>query len=163
MWRTIARHTGNFVPASVDSTSIEGSRIPETLQKLLEQKGFKSSWEVHLSESVKHAHRIADEPAEVDFHIETVENQGRSILEIVPAYDHDGVQLAHADYLKQAQAKQEGWIRRRDTWIRVDKEKCKQVDAAIKRLKLQPGSKRLRVPGQSVREDYRDILAVGPH
>ena len=36
---------------------IEGSRIPETLQKLLGQEGFRSSWEVHLSEAVKNAHR----------------------------------------------------------------------------------------------------------
>ena len=72
---------------------IEGSRIPETLQKLLGKKGFNSSWEVHLSEAVRNAHRISDEPAEVEFQIEAVENQGRSILEIVPAYDHDGVQL----------------------------------------------------------------------
>ena len=120
--------------------SIEGSRIPETLQKLLEQKGFRSSWEVHLSEAVKNAHRIVDDPAEVEFQIEVVKNHGRSILEIVPAYNHDGVQLAHADYL-EAQAKREAWIRRRDNWISVDKEKCKQIDAVIKRLKLQPGTK----------------------
>ena len=31
--------------------------------------------------------------------------------------------------------------RRRNTWISVDKEKCKQIDAAIKRLKLQPGTR----------------------
>ena len=119
---------------------IEGCRIPETLQKLLEQKGFRSSWDVHLSEAVKNAHRIVDDPAEAEFQIEVVEHHGRSILEIVPAYDHDGVQLAHADYL-EAHAKREAWIRRRDNWISVDKEKGKQIDAAIKRLKLQPGTK----------------------
>jgi len=119
---------------------IEDSRIPETLQKLLEQKGFRSSWEIHLSEAVRNAHRIVDDPAEVEFQIEVVENHGRSILEIVPAYNHDGVQVAHTDYL-EAQAKREAWVRRRNTWISVDKEKCKQIAAAIKRLKLQPGTK----------------------
>ena len=72
---------------------IEGSRIPETLQKLLAQEGFRSSWAVHLSEAVKNAHRIADEPAEVEFHIEVVESHGRSILEIVPVYNHDRFNL----------------------------------------------------------------------
>ena len=118
---------------------IEGSRIPETLQKLLPQEGFRS-WAVHLSVAVKNAHRIVDDPAEVEFHIEVVESRGRSILEIVPVYNHDRVQLTHADYLA-ARAKRERWIRRRDIWISVDKEKCRQIDAAIKHLKLQPGTK----------------------
>ena len=119
---------------------IEGSRIPETLQKLLGQEEFRSSWEVHLSDAVKDAHRFVDAHAEAEFQVEVVEDHGRSLLEIVPAYNHDGVQLAHADYL-EAQAKREAWIRQRNTWISVDKEKCKQIAAAIKRLKLQPGTK----------------------
>ena len=142
---------------------IEGSRIPETLQKLLGQKGFQIIVGGPSLRGRQERPSHLDEPAEVEFQIEVVENHGRSILEIVPAYNHDGVQLAHADYLKEAQAKREGWIRRRDTWISVDKEKCKQIDAAIKRLKLQPGTQGLCVHGQSIREDRRDLLAVGPH
>lgn len=134
---------------------IEGSRIPETLQKLLEQKGFRSSWSVHLSEAVKNTHRIADEPAEVEFHVEVVEGPGRSKLEIVPIYDHDRVQLTHADYL-EARANREAWIRRRDTWISVDKEKCRQIDAAIKHLKLQPGTKGYAFPASQ----YEKIVEV---
>ena len=119
---------------------IEGSRIPETLQKLLGAKGFRASWDVHLSEAVKNAHRIADEGASIEFRIEVVESHGQAILEIVPVYNHDRFQLAHADCL-EARARREAWIKRQDTWISVDKEKCRQIDAAIKRLKLQPGAK----------------------
>ena len=105
---------------------IEGSRIPETLQRLRTQQGFRSSWAVHLSETVANAHRIVDGPAEVAFRIEVVESDGRSTLEIVPRYDHGQVQLAHAD-CRDALANREAWIRRRDTWINVDKEKCRQI------------------------------------
>ena len=83
---------------------------------------------------------------------------GRSILEIVPVYNHDRVQLTHADYL-EARAKREGWIRRRDTWISVDKEKCKQIDAAIKHLKLQPGTKGYAFPA-SQREKVVEIFSL---
>jgi superfamily II DNA or RNA helicase len=133
---------------------IEGSRIPETLQKLLPQEGFRS-WAVHLSEAVKNAHRIVDDPAEVEFHIEVVESRGRSILEIVPVYNHDRVQLTHADYLA-ARAKRERWIRRRDIWISVDKEKCRQIDAAIKHLKLQPGTKGYAFPASQ----YEKVVEI---
>ena len=97
-------------------------------------------------------------PAEVEFHIEVVESHGRSILEIVPVYNHDRVQLTHADYL-EARAKREGWIRRQDTWISVDKEKCRQIDAAIKRLKLQPGTKGYAFPA-SQREKVVEIFSL---
>jgi superfamily II DNA or RNA helicase len=133
---------------------IEGFRIPETLQKLLPQEGFRS-WAVHLSEAVKNAHRIVDDPAEVEFHIEVVESHGRSILEIVPIYNHDRVQLTHADYLA-ARAKRERWIRRRDIWISVDKEKCRQIDAAIKHLKLQLGTKGYAFPASQ----YEKVVEI---
>ena len=137
---------------------IEGSRIPETLQKFLTQEGFRLSWAVHLSEAVKNSHRIADEPAEVSFHIEVVEGHGQSILEIIPVYDHGRVRLTHADYL-EARAKREEWIRLRDTWISVDKAKHRQIDAAIKHLKLQPGTKGFAFPA-SQREKVVEIFSL---
>ena len=134
---------------------IEGSRIPETLQKLRTQEGLRFSWAVHLSEAVKTAHRIADEPAEVEFHIEVGQGLGRSIFEVVPVYHHNGVPLTHADYL-EARTKREGWIRRQDTWISLDKTKCGRIDAAIKHLKLQPGAKGYAFPASQ----YEKVVEV---
>ena len=150
-YRDLRSHLGGLV-------RIEGSRIPETLQKLRTQEGFSSPWVVRISEAVKTAHRIADEPLEVRFHIEVVESPGQSMLEIVPVYDHERIQLGHADYL-EASARQEGWTRQRDTWLRLDKEKCRQVDAAIKHLKLQPGSKGYEFPA-SQREKVVEIFSL---
>jgi len=137
---------------------IEGSRIPEALQKLLSPEGLRSSWAVHLSETVKNTHRIAAEPAEVEFHIEVVESPARSVLEIVPVYHHDGVQLTHADCL-EARVKREAWIRRQDTWIAFDREKCGQIDGAIKHLKLQPGAKGYAFPAFQ-REKVVEIFSL---
>ena len=140
---------------------IEGSRIPETLQKLRDPKEFKSAWTVRLSAAVEKFHHLADAAAEVVFRIEVVERDGCAALEIVPSYHHGPFQLTHADYLA-ARAEREEWLRRPDTWIRLDMEKCRGIEAALRHLKLQPGA-RLCLSGQSAGEGHRDFLAAGPH
>jgi hypothetical protein len=117
---------------------IEGFRIPDTLYMLLEQERFTSPWIVRLSEAVKNFHRIADAPADVEFRLQVIESGGRSILEIVPVYNYGRFELTHADHLEAA-ARREPWIRRQNTWIRVDQEAWKRIEAAVKRLGLQPG------------------------
>ena len=67
---------------------IEGFRIPDTLHTLLEQE------EVHVvlddvqSEAIKNFHRIVDSPADVEFRLQVIESDGRSVLEIVPVYNY---------------------------------------------------------------------------
>ena len=117
---------------------IDGFRIPDTLHTLLEQERFTSSWTVCLSEAVKNSHRIVDSPADVEFRFQVIESGGRSILEIVPVYNHGRFELSHADHL-QAAARREPWIRRQNVWMRVDPKICKRIEAAAKRLGLQPG------------------------
>lgn len=117
---------------------IEGFGIPEALHMLREQEGFTSSWTVCLSEAVKNFHRIVDSPADIEFRLQVIESDGRSGLEIVPVYNYGRFELSHADHLRAA-AKREPWFRRENTWIRVDREACKRIEAAVKRLGLQSG------------------------
>ena len=105
------------------------------------KRGFKSSWQVTLSDAVKNAHRIADGPADVEFRIEgsSRATAARSWKCSWPVYHHDRIQLAHTG-CQESPTKPLEWIRRPNCWLHVDKEKCKQIGAAMKRLKLQPGA-----------------------
>lgn len=117
---------------------IEGFRIPDTLHTLLEQERFTSSWTVCRSEAVKNFHRIVDSPADVEFRLQVIESDGRSILEIVPVYSYGRFEITHAEHL-QAATRRESWIRRENTWIKVDQKACKRIEAVVQRLGLLPG------------------------
>ena len=117
---------------------IEGFRIPETLNTLLEQERFAWPWIVRLSEAVKNFHRIADAPADVEFRLQVIQSEGRSTLEIVPIYHYGRFELTHAEHLEAA-AKREPWIRRQNTWIRLDQQACQRIEGVVKRLGLSPG------------------------
>ena len=119
-------------------SSIESFRIPETLHTLQEQERFTSSWTVCLSEAVKNFHRIVENPADVEFRLQVVEGDGRSILEIVPVYHYGRFELTHSDHL-QAMTRDESWFRLSNTWIRLDQAACKRIGGVVKRLGLPPG------------------------
>jgi superfamily II DNA or RNA helicase len=136
---------------------IEGFRIPDTLYTLLEQERFTSPWIVRLSEAVKKFHRIADAPADVEFRLQVIESDGRSILEIVPVYNYGRFELTHTDHLEAA-ARREPWIRRQNTWIRVDQEAWKRIEAAVKRLGLQPGKDGFAFPANQ-REKVVEVFS----
>jgi SNF2 family DNA or RNA helicase len=139
-------------------SSIEGQKIPETLLALQGQKQLRSSWKVCLSEAVKNLHQIDDRPAEVDFRLDVVDGRNHAFLEIVPTYNHDRIQLAHGDHL-EARARRERWIRRPDTWIKVDDDKCKRIEAARNRLKLEPGANGFVFPA-SQREKVLEAFSL---
>jgi superfamily II DNA or RNA helicase len=130
-----------------DLDSIADARIPEVLDKLRKQNRFRWPWTVRCSEAVEAVHHLADSAAEVEFRLDVIETEHQSLLEITPVYHHGPVQLSHPENL-DALAKSESWIRREETWIRVDRDKCKRIDAAIQRLELSLGTNGYRFPGR---------------
>ena len=130
-----------------DLDSIAGARIPEVLDKLHKQNRFRWPWTVRCSEAVETGHHLADSAAEVEFRLDVIETEHQSLLEITPVYHHGPVQLSHSENL-DALAKVESWIRREEAWIRVDRDKCKRIDAAVQRLELPTGTNGYRFPGR---------------
>jgi SNF2 family DNA or RNA helicase len=148
--RELRSRLGGFSP-------IEGLRIPETLHTLLEQERFAWPWIVRLSEAVKNFHRIADTPADVEFRLQVIQREGRSILEIVPIYHYGRFELTHADH-REAAARREPWLRRQNTWIRLDQQACQRIEAVVKRLGLSPGQDGFAFPAHQ-RETVIDAFS----
>jgi superfamily II DNA or RNA helicase len=141
-----------------DLGRIEGSRIPETLVGLLRQDGFASPWIVYFSQAVKNAHRVIDTPATVEFRLNVVDSDGRSLLELDPIYNHERFQLSHSDSL-QGLEDGDGWIRRRDAWIKIDEDKCSRIISAIDDLGLQPSAAGFSFPA-SERERVIEVFSL---
>jgi superfamily II DNA or RNA helicase len=147
-----------------ESSSFVGVRIPETLYTLLEQEGFSSPWSVSLSAAVKDWHRIADGPADVEFRLQVMECDGGSILGIVPVYHYGRFELTHADHLEAA-SKGETWLRRQNTWIKVDHQACRRIEEIARRLGLSPGEEGYAFPAQQrekVVEAFSPLGALEP-
>lgn len=141
-----------------DLERIEGSRIPETLLSILRQDDFDSPWTVYFSQAVKNAHRVIDTAAQVEFHLNVVDSDGRSLLELDPIYNHERFQLSHNDSL-QGLDEGDGWVRRRDSWIKIDKDKCKRITSAIEDLGLQPSGTGFSFPA-SQREKVIKVFSL---
>ena len=96
-----------------DLEHVEGTRIPETLVRLARLEELNSPWVVYFSQAVKNAHRVIDTPAKVEFKLNVVDRDGRSLLELDPIYNHERFELKHGE---SSDAIQNGdkWIRRRD-------------------------------------------------
>jgi superfamily II DNA or RNA helicase len=141
-----------------DMERIEGSRIPETLLALLRQDGFPSPWTVYFSQAVKNAHRVIEAPAKVEFRLNVVDSDGRSLLELDPIYNHERFQVSHNECL-QGLEEGEGWVRRRDAWIKIDKEKCNRITSAIEDLGLEPSGTGFSFPA-SQREKVIEVFSL---
>ena len=137
---------------------IEGARIPETLLGLLRQEGFASPWTVYFSQAVKNAHRVVDTPATIEFRLNVVDSDGRSLLELDPIYNHERFQISHNDSL-QGLEEGEGWVRRRDAWIKIDKDKCNRITSAIEDLGLEPSGTGFSFPA-SQRERVIEVFSL---
>lgn len=133
-------------------SSIAGFRIPDTLLALREQDQFTSSWTVCFSDSVKDFHRIVDCPAEIEFRLQVTNCESRSVLEVVPVYSYGRFEITHAEH-SQAAARPERWIRRQKTWIKVDEQVCKRIEAVVSRHHLLPGE-----DGYAFRPDQTDRI-----
>ena len=122
-------------------SDIRGKDIPETLialgQAAKKGIGWTSPWTVYFSQSVKDSHRIIDTKAQVEFKLNIVDSDGCSLLQLDPIYNHERFQLSHSES-EAAATSGEGWIRRKDAWIRVDDTKYRRIATAIDELELQP-------------------------
>ena len=120
-------------------TEIRGADIPETLIALNQAKqrgtGWTSPWTVYFSKAVEDSHRIIDAQAKVEFKLNIVDSDGRSLLQLDPIYNHDRIQLSHSESEAAATSGQ-GWVRRKDAWIRADNNKYRRIAAEIHELGL---------------------------
>ena len=121
-------------------TEIRGKDIPETLIALDQAgkrgTGWTSPWTVYFSQAVKDSHRIIDTQANVEFKLNIVDSDGCSLLQLDPIYNHERFQLSHSES-EAAAISGEGWVRRRDAWIRVDDKKYRRIASEIADLGLQ--------------------------
>jgi SNF2 family DNA or RNA helicase len=141
-----------------DLEQIEGTRIPETLVRLLRQDQFHSPWTVYFSQAVKNAHRVIDTPAKVEFKLNVVDSDGRSLLQLDPIYNHERFQVTHNDS-DEALTRGEDWIRRRDAWVKIDRDKYKKIESAIDDLGLQRGATGFTFPA-SQREKVIQVFSL---
>jgi len=131
--RELVQKVGNL-------SEIRGKDIPETLITL-DQAGkrgtaWTSPWTVYFSQTVKDSHRIIDTQASVEFKLNIVDSDGCSLLQLDPIYNHERFQLSHSES-EAAAISGEGWVRRRDAWIRADDKKYRRIATEIADLGLQ--------------------------
>ena len=131
--RELVQRVGNL-------TEIRGKDIPETLIALDQAgkrgTGWTSPWTVYFSQAVKDSHRIIDTQANVEFKLNIVERDGCSLLQLDPIYNHERFQLSHSES-EAAAISGEGWVRRKDAWIRADDKKYRRIATEIADLGLQ--------------------------
>lgn len=142
--------------------NIQGPDIPNALSSLLEaarrDSKWTSPWSVYFSEAVKNAHRIIDTSANVVFHLNIVDSDGRSLLQLDPIYNHERFRISHTE-VESAAEEGEEWVRRQNAWIKVDQIKYKKINEGVKRLNLQPGPNGFTFPA-SQREQVIDLFSV---
>lgn len=144
------------------SSTFCGADIPRALSTLVEATRkdgtWRSPWAVYFSEAVKHSHRIIDAPAQVEFRLNIVDKDGRSLFELDPIYNHERFQLNHTDVEAAATAGEE-WIRRRDTWIKIDHNKFARIDDSVRQLDLEQGPGGFTFPA-SRREQVLEVFST---
>ena len=143
-------------------SDIRGANIPRVLSELAQatRRGgsWESPWNVYVSEAIKNANSILDTPAKVEFRLNIVESDGRSLLELDPIYNHERFHLTH-DEADKASTKGEEWIRRRDTWVKLDLEKIKKIGDGAEKLNLQSGPNGFTFPA-SQREQVIELFST---
>jgi superfamily II DNA or RNA helicase len=143
-------------------SDIRGTGIPRVLSDLAraprKDGGWETPWAVYFSRAVADSHRIIDTPAAVDFRLNIVESDGRSLLELDPTYNHERFQVSHAEAEDVAKGGEE-WVRRRDAWIRLDAEKYERVADGIEKLGLQRAGKAFTFPA-SQREQVVELFST---
>jgi len=144
-----------------DLSDVRGSEIPQILSKLLtigSEKLAKNPWAVYFSRAVQDAHRLVESPADVEFRLNIVESDGRSLLELDPIYNHQRFSFTHRD-VESVIAGGDGWVRRRDAWVKVDVDKFRKIKANVERLHMQPGPNGFTFPA-SERERVIDVFSL---
>ena len=142
--------------------NIRGTDIPEALSTLVgatkHDGTWSNPWAVYFSEAVKNAHRVIDSAAKVAFSLNIVDSDVQSLLTLDPIYNHERFQLSHSEVENAAQ-NGDDWVRRRDAWIKVDRDKYKKIEAGVQLLNLQRGSNGFTFPA-SQREQVIDLFSV---
>lgn len=143
-----------------DVSDLRGNHIPRALCDLMRASekggGSKTPWAVYFSQAVADSHRIIDTPAVVQFRLNIVDSDGRSLLQLDPIYNHERFQLSHAEAEDVAQGGEE-WVRCRDAWIRLDVEKYEKIAAGIEQLGLRRVHG-VHLPRQPAGAGHRAIL-----
>lgn len=141
---------------------IQGTEIPEALSQLRmaaqRDRSWNNPWSVYFSQAVQNAHRVIDTSANVEFRLNIVESNGRALLELDPIYNHERFRLTHWE-VQDAVRDGAKWLRRRDTWIKVDKNKCKKINDGVESLSLQKGSSGFLFSANQ-REQVIDLFSV---
>ena len=115
-----------------------GQEIPQTLDTLDEAslRGvWQSPWNVYRTKEVNDAHKICNIPAYLGFRLNIVASNGRALLHLDPVYEHDRFKRTHAD-VETAVEREQSWVRRGKTWVKVDVDRFSRVNASAKKLKL---------------------------
>jgi hypothetical protein len=143
-------------------TDIHGPDIPKALTELktaTQRQGlWASPWTVYFSEAVKNSHKLVDNPANVEFRLNIVDRDGRSLLELDPIYNHERFRLTHAE-TQEAVVSRNNWIRRTGAWIKVDATKYRNIQSGIEQLGLQRGPTGFTFPA-SKREQVIALFSV---
>jgi SNF2 family DNA or RNA helicase len=141
---------------------IRGKDIPETLITLNDAQqggtGWTSPWTVYFSQAVTDSHRIVDTKAQVEFKLNIVDSDGCSLLKLDPIYNHERFQISHSES-ETVETSGEGWVRRRNAWIKVDEEKYRQIASHIADLGLQRTQAGFTFPA-SQREQIIEIFST---
>ena len=120
--------------------------------------GWETPWSVYFSQAVTNSHRLIDTPATIEFRLNIIESDGRSLLELDPSYNHERFQVSHADAEDLAKNGEE-WVRKGDAWIRLDVEKYERVAAGIEQLGLRRAGTGFTFPA-SQREQVIELFST---
>jgi superfamily II DNA or RNA helicase len=115
-----------------------GPDIPKTLallRDIVRDKSTPTPWNVYYTKTVADAHRLYDAPSTLEFQLNIVESNGRSLLQLDPIYSHDRFRLSHSE-AEAAAAAGHDWVRRTNAWVHIDSDRVSKVAASATKLNL---------------------------
>jgi len=108
-----------------------GEQIPELLAWANRISADPNSpWNLYVSEAVDGAHKVKDQPAGVQLHLDVEEEEGNTWFTLDPSFDHGGEKMSETQ-LRKMVAKGQKWFRKDNQWIKVDSAALAKFDQQI--------------------------------
>lgn len=141
---------------------IEGIDIPKVLSELqsssVGEAGSQTPWNVYYSKAVADSHRLCDQLSSLEFRLNIIESDGKSLLHLDPIYSHDRFRLNHSE-VERASDSGDDWVRRSGAWVHVDEERYKKVADFARTLKLSRAGDGFSFPAAD-RERVLDVFST---
>ena len=135
------------------------AEIPDLLKRVT-MLAASTPWNFYVSDRVRKAHHLLETEAKTSFRLSVVNMGAANLLQLDPMYDHQRFQLTHSEVAEAAE-QDRSWIRRDDTWLRIDSAKFRAVSGEAERQGLEPNGDGFSFPAMRREEVLGAFRSLG--